>query len=196
MDTRTLSSFALRFAVVYALAGALAVVCERPLDAAVAPLVRLGLGVGSDIEVRDVSSEGHRLSASVIVTRGEKGIRGRRVHANVAANGDTMLVAPLLAISAVLAWGYRSRRSRATGTLLGTAAALLLTAHDAAASIGFAIHGKLGTLDPLSAFYSFFLDAGGRQLLALGVAALAIHVAERSSASRSAASPRGATVAA
>jgi hypothetical protein len=172
-------SFALRFVAIYVVAGTVAVLWERPLDAAVAPLVKLGLGLGSDIDVRDVASEGHRLRASVIVTRSEQGVRERHLHANVVANGDTMLVGPLLAIAAVAAWSYRSARSRALGVTLGTLSALLLSAHDAAASIAFAIRAKLGTAGSWSEFYSFFLDAGGRQLLALAAAGLAIQVAER-----------------
>jgi hypothetical protein len=177
MDRRTLTAFAWRFAAAYVVLGALAVVCERPLDAAVAPLVKLGVGLGTDVEVRQVSSEGHRLTARVVITASHRGARARRINANVAANGDMMLVGPLLAVSAVAAWAYRSRRERAAGMVLGALFAFVLSAHDAASVITLGIRSTLGTLGPLSAFYSFFLDSGGRQLLALGAAAAAIRVA-------------------
>jgi hypothetical protein len=178
MDRRALTSFALRFSAVYVVLGALAVVCERPLDAAVAPLVKLGLGIGSDIDVRQVSSEGHRLTARVVVSRKKEGLRLPPIQASVTSNGDMMLVGPLLAVSAAAAWAHRSRRARALSVLFGTLLAALLSAHDAASGIAFGVKSKLGPLGPASAFYSFFLDSGGRQLLALGVAALAISVAE------------------
>ncbi|HEX4336163.1 MAG TPA: hypothetical protein VH062_09635 [Polyangiaceae bacterium] len=179
MERRRITSFALRFAAIYVALAIVAVVWERPLGEAVAPFVKLGVGLGTDVEVRQISSEGHHLTARVVFTDPRRPVGERRVHATVAANGDLMLVGPLLAISAVAAWAYRSRRERAAAMMLGPLFAFALSAHDAASTITIGIRSKLGVLDPATAFYSFFLDSGGRQLLALAAATLAIRIAGR-----------------
>jgi hypothetical protein len=175
---RSPARFALRFALAYALLAGLAVLCEAQLNQVMVPCVKAGLSLyAPDIQVRDVTSEQTRLRADLVVARRRDGLRVR-VNASVLSNGDRMLVGPLLTLSVILAWGFHSSRERAVGVLLGATLVLAVGAQDIAGAMALGVSGKMGmTEGALAQFYSFFLDSGGRQLMALVCAAAAIHAA-------------------
>jgi hypothetical protein len=174
MNRRSFALVLFRFALAYAVLASLVVVFERPLNAALGPCVKVGMSLlHPEIQVRRVSAEESRLSAEVRVFR-----NGRRFTGTVAANGDRMLVGPLLALAVVAAWPFRSGRERAFAGVLGTLCVLALAVHDIATAMSLGVSGNIGrAVDASDGFYSFFMDSGGRQLLALSAAGAAIYLA-------------------
>jgi hypothetical protein len=170
------ASLIVRFAMAYAGLTFLAVVCEEPLDRAMVPCVRLAFSAfHPDIRVRAVSSEGARLTVGVAVEKTRTGGRARVLTGSVATSGDRMLIGPLLSLCLILAWKFRSWRKKAASAALGVFSALALAACDLSSAMALGISANLGD-DPApgARFSSFFLDAGGRQLLALASACLSI----------------------
>ncbi len=170
--------FLLRLALVYAALAVTVVLLERPIVSATAPLARLGLALfAPELTVRSLEVEQGRLAASVTVARAEVKGPPRRIGMSVATNARTMLVAPILTLSVLLAWRFRSRAERAVALLAG---GLLTTAslmNDLASGVTTGVDATLGESHRFAAFYRFLLDNGGRQLLALAAAAAGIWLA-------------------
>jgi hypothetical protein len=183
----------LRFGAAYAVLIAVAVCCEGPLNRAMVPFAELGLAAFQpELQVRAVSADRGRLKAEVLI--GPRGAsRGKR-EASVVANADQMLVGPLLTFSAVLAWRFSSSRKKAAALVLGALLVLTLAAHDISSAMALGIRASLGD-EPgaLARLYSFFLDSGGCQLLALASAGAAIQLVELAGATATRRAPAGDT---
>ncbi len=183
IDPRATARFVLRLALAYLVLATTAVVCERPILAAMVPVVRTGFAVfhHDDVAVRSISTDQGQLTAGLVVRRDAPSHRGH-VKVTTASNGRTVLLEPLLALSLLIAWRFRSRREKAVGLLVGVLFAFVLVAHNESFILLDYIDDKVGRTSglagALASFWGFFLANGGRQLLGLAAGAAAIGVVE------------------
>ena len=165
---RALPAFVVRFVLAYVVLATLAVLCESPLNDALAPCVKLGMTVlHPELDVRSASSDGSRLMVRVVLPLRGPAMNRHRLAATLTDNGDFMLVGPLLTLSIVLAYRFGSVRKTAAGFAVGALLAVALGVQEVSQTMVFEISGKLGDDEPLTGFFSFFLDSGGRQVVAL-----------------------------
>jgi hypothetical protein len=182
-------SFLLRLVGAYVALTVALVIFERPAARATAPLARAGLALfASDLHVRRLDVDDGRLVADVATSRPKPGGAPgtQTVQLTVAANARTLLVAPLLTLALLGAWGFGSRRAWAVALATAAATTLLVLAVDLANGFSAGVAEALGQRHGAAIFVRFLLDNGGRQALALLIAAAAAWVAQESPRRRAA----------
>ncbi|MFO0722705.1 MAG: hypothetical protein U1E65_02900 [Myxococcota bacterium] len=173
----SLRSFWLRLALTYALIAGLSVLAERPLLSSLLPMVRAGFALFQpEVELKRLSVEAGQVVAELRVEG-----RERRLGAIARSNGRTFLVGPILCLSVVAAWRFRSWQRRGLALLAGAGLCLLWVAPSEAHLLvtGLRQELHLSSAGRGGDFFAFFLENGGRQLLPLSIAALVIAMASK-----------------
>ena len=173
-----IGSFLLRLVVVYLALTVTVVVLERPIVAATVPLARMGLAIfASEVRVKTLTVEQDRLAAAVSVVRPNVDGGMRRIRMSVDANPRTLLIAPILTLSVLLAWRFRSRAERAWSVLAGALLTSVALMYDLANGVATGVREQIGAPRGMATFLRFVLENGGRQVIALVAAAAAIWLA-------------------
>jgi hypothetical protein len=173
-----IGSFLLRLVVVYLALTVTVVVLERPIVSATAPLARMGLAIfASELQVNTLTVEHGRLAAAVSVVRANAAGGLGRIRMSVDGNPRTLLIAPILTLSVLLAWRFRSRAQRAWGLLAGALLTSVALMYDLANGVATGVREQIGAPRGMATFLRFVLENGGRQLFGLVAAAVAIWLA-------------------
>jgi hypothetical protein len=176
-----LGRYVTRFVAAYIVLVAVVVPLERPLNAALAPGIRFGIALlQPNVQVRAVSATESRVTVRLTVNKTGPTLERRQTGLTVATNGNVMLVGPVLALAAALAWRFRTSGEMMIGVAIAAVLALLLSLHEAAMSVCIAVASKVDRSHDVAyhvaSFYGYFVDLGGRQLLALASAATGVGV--------------------